>query len=495
MGASEYFGELPPDEDEDSLDDYLYLVNLTRNAPDARLRDRNHMGAHRLPDYYVSDPAWYPMARRSLRELARELGIIQAGVVPMIPENAQARALEIVSEINRLCGRRIVIPARLAGRIGVAYCQRCGSPRATTDLINSECSGCVSRRVRATLSVYEAAADSDTHYALGNYVASPEPGAKAASPTVGYELEVEVPETKKRGPIALRVLEVMGGGPPQDTNPGYFQSGTDGSLTHGIEFRSRIATLPFHAGLIREKLNEAFKGTGCRSHDVTTCGLHVNIGIRRANGNTYLSEEECAEIQNFLASFSDGQCLKLFRRNPNRYALRKGTGYGKESIDPSKYQLAAIHGGTRVEFRGWRGTLEPGSLIAALDISVQICEYIKSAPKRPLSNVSFNDFFWRVRQNKATLPETIAYLDERDIKGRRETRKAPIIAAPKAKPKTAGIAELDAARHIVSSWPTAEIAYADLIRGFSFTDIRIANDRPTPMTQATDNPGNPEEQE
>ncbi len=183
----------------------------------------------------------------------------------------------------------------------------------------------------------------------------------------GWELEIE------RSPKYHALKKLL------DTELGekQYYVCTDGSLReNGVE----IVSLPFPEAVWRQKysklhrlLTSLSKG-GCKSHDVTTCGLHIT-----ASGHALDGHASWQQLQLFINNNST--FFKDISRRENYTYCRFEGGYEKYSalnighLDKPLEQKAT----ERAELRLFRGTLLPRSFLASLECFFSLVQWWKLA--------------------------------------------------------------------------------------------------------------------
>lgn len=195
---------------------------------------------------------------------------------------------------------------------------------------------------------------------------------------------------------------------------------TDGSLDNGMELVTYPMTLDYHMNYMpwNAILDEA-RSLGYKSHQTSTCGLHVHIS-RGTFGDTTI-EQECAiaRLLYFVEKFWT-ELLRFSRRTEsqiNRWAARYGMKLSpKEMMDCAKYSYSGrymavnLMNHATVEIRIFRGTLKLNTLLATLQMVNAICDVAVFASDEELQRLSWHDFL-----DEITEPELIQYLKERNL--------------------------------------------------------------------------------
>lgn len=145
---------------------------------------------------------------------------------------------------------------------------------------------------------------------------------------------------------------------------------------------------------------------GYRSHQTSTCGLHIHIN-RNAFGDNQLEQEETISK---ILFFIEKHWLEMFqfsRRseyNMNRWSARFGfEKTAKEILDKAKsesngrYVAVNLNNYHTIEFRLFRGTLKYNTFIATLQMVNKICDVAISMSESEIDErkykcVQYSDF-------------------------------------------------------------------------------------------------------
>lgn len=218
---------------------------------------------------------------------------------------------------------------------------------------------------------------------------------------MGVELEID--EGGENNEKAKAIRECF------DDNTVYFNH--DGSLNKGFE----IISHPFTLGYYRETLSTMYKNAmskavsmGYRSHDTTTCGLHVHVS-RLALGDT--TEEQDATLGKlwFMTKKFWPELVKFSRRKEaslNRWAAPlddvaaevadhdDAATMGKKVKEKGKngrYRAINTQNSATVEFRIFRGTLNHRTFTATLELVHAMVTMARRVPLEGLKEYTFRD--------------------------------------------------------------------------------------------------------
>lgn len=153
----------------------------------------------------------------------------------------------------------------------------------------------------------------------------------------------------------------------------------DGSISEGFEIVSHPMTLDYHTNEMNwlDVLEKAVE-MDYRSHNTSTCGMHVHVN-RLAFGSTYEKQEEAIGRIVYFVEHNWNELVKFSRRTPenlNRWAARYATisNTAKETYKKAKdkrmgrYVAVNLENAYTVEFRLFRGTLRYETFIATFSL-------------------------------------------------------------------------------------------------------------------------------
>lgn len=193
----------------------------------------------------------------------------------------------------------------------------------------------------------------------------------------------------------------------------------DGSLNDGFEIVSHPATLDYHLNEFpwEDILHNAMQ-MGYRSHQTSTCGLHIHVN-RLSLGETHYDQEDVISRVLYLVEAYWNELLKFSRRTEsamNRWASRYGyESTPKKLMDKAKstygrYVAVNLCPRDTIEFRLFRGTLKLNTLHATIQLVNHICETALFLCDDEIQSLSWSDFVADIKD-----PELIRYLKERRL--------------------------------------------------------------------------------
>lgn len=229
---------------------------------------------------------------------------------------------------------------------------------------------------------------------------------------LGVELEID--EGGKDNDNAYRLKNI---GNSQLENI-YIKS--DGSLNEGLEIVSHPMTLDYHMNEMEwERVMKEAVNLGYRSHQTSTCGLHIHVN-RNAFGDNQSEQEEVISKILFFVEKNWNEIFKFSRRNSynmNRWSARYGfEKTGKEILDKAKnssngrYVAVNLNNYHTIEFRLFRGTLKHNTFIATLQMVNKICDVAISMSESEIDEMSWSEFVEEIVEK-----ELIQYLKERKL--------------------------------------------------------------------------------
>ena len=198
----------------------------------------------------------------------------------------------------------------------------------------------------------------------------------------------------------------------------------DGSLAEGFEIVSHPLDLTSHMELMPwAAVMDAAVQMGYRSHQTSTCGLHVHVN-RDSLGST--QEDQEAAIGRILF-FLENHWYELLRfsrrtqRQMDQWAARYGRKDSpREQMEHVKkgfgdrYRCLNLCNAATIEFRLFRGSLRYNStFIATLQLVNEICEVACCLSDEEMAQLTWSDFVARI--GNLDYPELVQYLKERRL--------------------------------------------------------------------------------
>ena len=195
---------------------------------------------------------------------------------------------------------------------------------------------------------------------------------------------------------------------------------SDGSLEDGMEIVTHPMTLEYHLNEFcwEDVMHECVR-LGYRSHQTSTCGLHIHVN-RDSLGKCFEEQEEVISRILYFVEHHWNEMLKFSRRSEyamNRWAARYGYENNPKAIldkakkgNKGRYAAVNLCNYHTVEFRMFRGTLKYNTLIAALQMVNHICDAAFLMSDEQMKSLSWSDFVMKITES-----ELIQYLKERRL--------------------------------------------------------------------------------
>ena len=277
------------------------------------------------------------------------------------------------------------------------YCPECDQYYNTSDMTYSDahgcnyCDNCYEYIDNGCIKDYH---DHKMHYINNTKIKD----TVNNSLTFGFELEVEAGNYTTCGDMSQILYDNM---------DGFTVYESDGSLDNGFEIISVPYDIEFYKesgqDLINNMLDLLVKNK-FKSHDTTTCGLHVHVG-RQGLGNTFKERHDNVLKVACIIEYFKPQLTLFSRRKEgqlNRWCKFVTSGIDKEELTKEKiinivednkgrYNALNLNNEPTIEFRLFRGTLKKESFLATLELVNNICKYCKENEIDSLQELNFYD--------------------------------------------------------------------------------------------------------
>lgn len=251
----------------------------------------------------------------------------------------------------------------------------------------------------------------DKCYHIHDYSYKPEPIFYGDSKRY-FGVELEIDGAGKDDEYAEELLDIA------NMREDHIYIKTDGSLDDGMEIVTHPMSLAYHKDFCWEDIMHHAVRLGYRSHQTSTCGLHIHVNRDSLEINREEQDEVISRILYFVEHHWN-EMLKFSRRSEyamNRWAARYGYENSPKAImDKAKknygrYVAVNLCNYHTIEFRLFRGTLKYNTLIATLELVNKICEIAVLMDDDEISKISWSEFV-----SEITEPELIQYLKERQL--------------------------------------------------------------------------------
>ncbi len=228
-----------------------------------------------------------------------------------------------------------------------------------------------------------------------------------------FGVELEIDEAGRDNNYAEELIDIA------NMREEHIYIKSDGSLYDGMEIVSHPMTLEYHMNnFCWEDIMHHAVFLGYRSHQTSTCGLHIHVNRDSFSDSYEMQEEVISRILYFVEQHWN-EMLKFSRRteyNMNRWAARYGYENSPKAIlDKAKkncgrYVAINLCNYHTIEFRLFRGTLKYNTLIATLELVNRICEVACLTTDEGIAKLSWSEFVAGIKE-----PELIQYLKERNL--------------------------------------------------------------------------------
>lgn len=222
------------------------------------------------------------------------------------------------------------------------------------------------------------------------------------SPFLGVELEVDAQNsTRDVDDISDEIEEMF---------PRHFiWFEHDGSLSYGFENITAPATYGYHKS-IRDKYMNMFRkivSEGLCSYNTGSCGMHVHVNKNYFTSNSqienllFLFDKYWDNIVIFSRRSSDGIRSWASKYNATPHEIVEDMGFG------DRYRCVNLSNSNTIEFRIFKGTLNPDVFFATLAFVDSICRISKYSTKQEIRRISWEDIvpdsamdFWNKVKNR-----------------------------------------------------------------------------------------------
>lgn len=207
--------------------------------------------------------------------------------------------------------------------------------------------------------------------------------SRRANRFFGVELEVELRGDRvDRTGKARQLNDVINDG---DIGSRVFFE-NDGSLNSGFEIVSQPMSLPMHRD-VWQWLNNKDAVANLRSHNTSTCGLHVHVS--RAG----LTKLQIAKMVTFVNDPANEQLIRaIARRYAEGYCKIKEKKLGSAHYSSDRYEAINVTGEKTIEFRIFKGSLKYESVVAALEFCHSLVEFTRPCSEGDIKNLTMDHY-------------------------------------------------------------------------------------------------------
>lgn len=201
-------------------------------------------------------------------------------------------------------------------------------------------------------------------------------------------------------------------------DPEFVMFEEDGSICDGFEIITNPATLAFHRQ-IRHCYEDGFRNLvrrGYRSFNTNSCGLHIHVNRSYFGAHDGIQDENIEKVLMIVDKFWD-KILIFSRRDAmsaERWAAKLNKS-PKEIVEDmrehnlGRYNCVNLCPVNTIEFRIFKGTLNPHSFFASLELVNNICEFARNHTVYDIFSMTWNDLihgeeiveFWERVKNRS----------------------------------------------------------------------------------------------
>lgn len=233
---------------------------------------------------------------------------------------------------------------------------------------------------------------------------------------VGLELEMEIGSSYDLDDKAAQLKSAIG--VVQDSGYDYCLLEHDGSLSNGFEMVTGYTGLDIHAKQLAWFKN---KFVGAKSHNTTTCGLHVHVCkadmsmLHAAKMILFINDPQNIDLIKCIArrdssgyaKFQDKQRDKSWLRD----AMRSGDTKARQlrNINSDRYEALNFQNDKTIEFRLFKGTLKYSTIMACLEFAWITWFFARDTSQAQLTTQNFLKYIC-LQNNRRDTAHLRAYL-------------------------------------------------------------------------------------
>jgi len=271
---------------------------------------------------------------------------------------------------------------------------------------------------------YDDDEDDDNDSIIGDYHSSRRnlkkiPSAfdkRSSNVFLGMELEIET-DRDNRYDKAQDLLDHIGSITVQGKDYNYCLLENDGSLSYGFEMVTAWTGLDVHEKQLKY-FNQQFRGM--RSHNTSTCGLHVHIDksdmttLHASKIVLFINDPNNLSLVKCIARRDSASYAKIKDKKTDNHWLKQTRDHDNKRdqikyLNYDRYEAVNFQNDKTVEFRLFKGSLVYSTIMACLEFTYSTYFFCKESSINDLTTHKFLEFICK-DQNKPDTKFLRAYL-------------------------------------------------------------------------------------
>ena len=233
---------------------------------------------------------------------------------------------------------------------------------------------------------------------------------------LGMELEIET-DQDNRHDKAQNLLDHIGSITVQGKAYNYCLLENDGSLNYGFEMVTAWTGLDVHEQQLKY-FNQQFRGM--RSHNTSTCGLHVHIDksdmttLHASKIVLFINDPNNLSLVKCIARRDSASYAKIKDKKTDNHWLKQTRDHDNKRdqiryLNYDRYEAINFQNEKTVEFRLFKGSLVYSTIMACLEFTYSTYFFCKESSINDLTTHKFLDFICK-DQNKLDTKFLRSYL-------------------------------------------------------------------------------------
>ena len=171
---------------------------------------------------------------------------------------------------------------------------------------------------------------------------------------------------------------------------------SDGTLSDGMEIVSHPMTLSYHKSQPYKELFNELISKNYKSHETTTCGLHIHFNKNFFGDDINIQELNCAKVLYLLCKLHK-EVKIISRRDEGSYNNYQTITENTSIFDlmsyakSNKYSVGNMKHKSTMEIRAFKGTLKYETLVATLEFVRNLAYVAKDVSLEELNTISIMD--------------------------------------------------------------------------------------------------------